>query len=173
MDCSLPASSGHGILQGRILEWVAIPFSRGSSWSRDQTQISCIVGRFFTIWTTREVPRHALEQNLKYTILGVPWQSLDSVCVFVCVCVCAESECPVCVCVCVLSQNALDSAFSLPLCVCVCVCVCVHTSAHKLSRDQLFVTLWSVLARLPCLWDFPTKNTGEGCHFFLQGIFPT
>ena len=39
----------HGILQARILEWVAFPFSRGSSQPRDQTQVSCIVGRFFTV----------------------------------------------------------------------------------------------------------------------------
>ena len=38
----------HGILQARILEWVAFPFSRGSSQSRDQTQVSCITGRFVT-----------------------------------------------------------------------------------------------------------------------------
>ena len=50
MDCSLPGSSVHGILQARILEWVAIPFSRGSYQPRDQTQVSCIAGRFFTIW---------------------------------------------------------------------------------------------------------------------------
>ena len=54
MDCSLPGSSVHGILQARILEWLAIPFSRGSSWPRDRTQVSHIVGRFFTVWTTRE-----------------------------------------------------------------------------------------------------------------------
>ena len=41
MDCSPPGSSVHGILQGRILKWVAIPFSRGSSWPRDQTYVSC------------------------------------------------------------------------------------------------------------------------------------
>ena len=41
-NCSLPGSSVHGILQARILEWVAIPFSRGSSRPRDQTQVSCI-----------------------------------------------------------------------------------------------------------------------------------
>ena len=41
-------SSLHGILQARILQWVAISFSRGSSWPRDRTQVSCIVGRFFT-----------------------------------------------------------------------------------------------------------------------------
>ena len=53
-DCSLPDSSVHGFLQARILEWVAIPFSRGSSWPRNQTQVSWIAGRFFTIWVTRE-----------------------------------------------------------------------------------------------------------------------
>ena len=49
MDCSPPGSSVHGILLARILEWVAISFSRGSSRPRDRTQVSCIVGRFFTI----------------------------------------------------------------------------------------------------------------------------
>ena len=56
MDCSPPGSSVHGILQARILEWVAIHFSRWSSQSRDQTHISCIAGRSFTIWATREAP---------------------------------------------------------------------------------------------------------------------
>ena len=55
MDCSLPGSSVHGIFQARVLEWVAISFSRGSSQPRDQTQVSCIAGRHFTIWATREV----------------------------------------------------------------------------------------------------------------------
>ena len=48
MDCSLPGSSVHGILQARILEWVAISSSRGSSWPRDQTCVSCIASGFFT-----------------------------------------------------------------------------------------------------------------------------
>ena len=52
MDCSLPGSSAHGILQARVLEWVSIPFSKGSSWSRDRTKVSCIAGRFFTVWAT-------------------------------------------------------------------------------------------------------------------------
>ena len=47
LDCSPPGSSVHGILQARILEWVAIPFFRGSSRPRDQTQVSCIAGGFF------------------------------------------------------------------------------------------------------------------------------
>ena len=48
MDCNPPGSSVYGILQARILEWVAIPFSRGSSWPKDWTQVSCIAGGFFT-----------------------------------------------------------------------------------------------------------------------------
>ena len=48
MDCSLPSSSVHGILQARMLEWVAMPSSRGSSWPRAWTQLSLIAGRFFT-----------------------------------------------------------------------------------------------------------------------------
>ena len=54
MDCSPPGSSIHGILQARILEWVAISFSRGSSQPRDQTQVSCVAGRRFNLWVTRE-----------------------------------------------------------------------------------------------------------------------
>ena len=48
----------HGILQARILEWVAFPFSRGSSQPRDRTQVSHIAGGFFTIWATREAQEH-------------------------------------------------------------------------------------------------------------------
>ena len=54
MDCNLPCSSIHGIFQARVLEWVAISFSRGSFRPRDRAQVSCIVGRHFTVWGTRE-----------------------------------------------------------------------------------------------------------------------
>ena len=54
MDCSPLGSSVHEISQVRILQWVAIPFSRGSSWPRDWTRVSWIAGRFFTLWATRE-----------------------------------------------------------------------------------------------------------------------
>ena len=54
MDCSSPGSSIHGILQARILEWVAISFSRGSSWPRNRTQVSDIAGRCFNLCATRE-----------------------------------------------------------------------------------------------------------------------
>ena len=54
MDYSLPGSSVHGILQASILEWVAVSFSRRSSQPRDQTRVSRIAGRHFTIWATWE-----------------------------------------------------------------------------------------------------------------------
>ena len=54
MDCSPLGSFVHGNLQARILEWAAISFSRGSSWPRDRTQVSCIAGSFFNDWATRE-----------------------------------------------------------------------------------------------------------------------
>ena len=58
LDCYLPDSSVHGILQARILEWVAVCSSMGSFWPRNRTHISsvsCIAGRFFIHWATREV----------------------------------------------------------------------------------------------------------------------
>ena len=50
--------TAYGILQARILEWVAVLFSGESSQARGQTQVSCIVGRFFTIWATREAQQY-------------------------------------------------------------------------------------------------------------------
>ena len=58
MDCNPPGSSVHGILQATILEWVAVPFFRLSSGYIHQNQVSCIAGRFFTIWATREAVSH-------------------------------------------------------------------------------------------------------------------
>ena len=60
LDCSPPGSSVHGILQARLLEWVAIYFSRGSSQPRDQTQVSCIAGKRFNLSATREAPQVSL-----------------------------------------------------------------------------------------------------------------
>ena len=53
VDCSPSGFSTHGILQARILEWVAISFSRGSSRPRDRTQVSCNAGRHLTLWAMR------------------------------------------------------------------------------------------------------------------------
>ena len=54
MDCNLPGSSVRGNFQTRILEWIAISFSRGSFWPKAWTWVSCIAGRLFTVWATRE-----------------------------------------------------------------------------------------------------------------------
>ena len=80
MDCGLPGSSVHGILQARILEWGAILFSKGSSRPRDRTWVSCIAGTFFTIWAIRESPwwevgiiivwGTGLECHQKYALYG-------------------------------------------------------------------------------------------------------
>ena len=61
-DCSPPGSPVHVILQTRTLEWVAIPSSGGSSRPRDQTHVSCMAGRFFTLWATREAPPRRPQQ---------------------------------------------------------------------------------------------------------------
>ena len=72
MECSQSGSSGRGILQARILEWGAISFSRGSFWPRNQTHISCIAGRLFSIWTIREAK---WEQWLKLILLTPIWEA--------------------------------------------------------------------------------------------------
>ena len=77
MDCSPPSSSVHRFPQARVLEWVAIPFARGSSQPRDWTQVSCIAGLFFTSRATSEAP-HAetktrpsqINKQLEKTALG-------------------------------------------------------------------------------------------------------
>ena len=75
MVCSPPCSSVHGIPQARILEWVAIPFSRGSSQRRDQTGVFCIAGRVFTVWATREAP---LYQQYHKGITFDEWVKADN-----------------------------------------------------------------------------------------------
>ena len=71
MDCSPPGSSVHGILQARILEWVAISFSRRSSQPKDRTRVSSVAGWFFTIWATQEAPTQPNKKiNVKLTHLG-------------------------------------------------------------------------------------------------------
>ena len=68
MHCSLPGSSVHGILQAKILEWVAISSFKGSSWPWDQTRVSCIAGRFFTILATGEALQE-LKKKKKIKVL--------------------------------------------------------------------------------------------------------
>ena len=61
-NCSLPDFPVHGIFQGRILEWIAISFHRGFSWSRDQTLVSFLAGRFFTT----ESPENWRKNQMKF-----------------------------------------------------------------------------------------------------------
>ena len=68
MDCNPPCSSVHGILHARTLKWVAIPFSRISSWPRDWTQISCTADRFFILWATRETNSYRYGYRWRYWI---------------------------------------------------------------------------------------------------------
>ena len=90
MDCSLPGSSVHGILQARMLEWVAIPFSRESSQPRDRTQAFCIAGGFFTIWAILQLIERSLFSlsaltkycYMKNTVLDSNnWGSLQAECI--------------------------------------------------------------------------------------------
>ena len=76
MDCSPPGSSVHGILQARVLEWVAISFSRGSSRPRDRTQVSHIAGRRFNLWATREAPGDQIILSDRRHMLGSPTSHL-------------------------------------------------------------------------------------------------
>ena len=71
LDCSTQGSSVHGILQARILEWVVISFSRGSSWPRDWTWVFCIEGRSFTIWSTREALSYTCICMLFFIFLSI------------------------------------------------------------------------------------------------------
>ena len=120
----------------RILEWVAYPFSRGSSQSRDWTGGSCIAGRFFTSWAIRD-PKY--------------------VCVCVCVCVCVYVFMWVYsftytnyVCIC------LDDPWKY-VCVCVCVCVYVFMWVYSFTYTN-YVCI--------CLDDHwkDTKDTGNNCY---------
>ena len=72
IDCSPPGPSVHGILQARIIEWVAMPSCRGSSQPRDGTSvfcISCVEGGFFTHWATWEAPPKSLHEILYFQVL--------------------------------------------------------------------------------------------------------
>ena len=74
MNCSPPGSSVHGMLQARILEWVAIPFSKRSFQPWDRTWVSCITGRFFTVWTIKRASNVYVREWMK------KWSSTETLC---------------------------------------------------------------------------------------------
>ena len=151
MDCSLPGSSVHGILQAKILEWVAISFSRGSSRPTNQTQVSCIAGRLFTDWAMGEAPSKAFIATAK---------SLQS-----CLTLCdpIDGSPPGSPVPGILQARTLEwvaisfsNAWKWKM------------KVKSLSRIQLLATPWTAAYRLLHPWDFPGKSTGVGCHCLLQ-----
>ena len=117
MDCSLPGSSVHGILQARILEWVAIPFSRGSSWSRDWTGVSCIAGKFSTVWAIREPQYFCVNFYIYY--FG------DFTSIFL------------------LCQKQVWQVFMFP-CMCTCVFLCVRVHICTRARADMGWSGWEL-----------------------------
>ena len=80
MDCNPPHSSVHAIFLARILEWIAIPSSRGSSQPRDWTWVSCTAGKFFTTWVTREACcLHKMPEEIAWTHVDKPIRSKSNV----------------------------------------------------------------------------------------------
>ena len=98
MDCNPPGSSVHGIFQARVLEWVAISFSRRSSQPRDRTQVSHTAGRLFTVWATREAYSIKIDDTFSLFIyfihssayisvnpnLPIPPIPLSPACIYIC-----------------------------------------------------------------------------------------
>ena len=89
MGRSLPGSSIHGIFQARVLKWVAISYSRGSSRPRDRTQVSHIVGKCFTVWAKKAPFLILLSNFIAYLSRMFSVESSDSLCM-----VCWAGKCP-------------------------------------------------------------------------------
>ena len=155
MDCSLPGSSVHGVLQARILAWVATSFFRVSSWPRDWTWVSLITGRFFTIWATREAPKcqvwsffitaidqqdfshYFIAQEIIFSILWYP----------------VSCNIP-------MENNLKKNRY---------VYICVYAKSLQMCPN-LCDPLDSSPIMLLCPRDSPGKNTGVGVCVLLQGI---
>ena len=165
-NCSPPGFSVHGILQARILKCVGILFSRGSTWPKDRIWVSCPVGRFFTLWVTREA---RMPENIEETI-----ELADHPC-FMPIVITACSNTPIakCLCYCLfdcihlllnlwsLAERLLNGYLQDPAqsrclissgwineCACMCVCVCwncVYITAPCLHLGSIY----------PCCWGLP------------------
>ena len=85
MDCSPPGFSVHRVLQARILEWLAMPFSRGSSWPLGWIWVFCIAGRLLTIWATKEalfLVWVILNSSFSLTLPLHTWTASNSCCLW-------------------------------------------------------------------------------------------
>ena len=134
----------HGILQARILEWVAVPFSRGLSQPRDGTQVSCIAGRFFTSWGMLQL---LLSRFSHVRFCATPWMAVHQ----------APPSLG-------FSMQEYWSGLPFPS--------PMHES-EKWKWSHSVVSNSSrphglQPTRLLCTWDFPGKSTGVGCHCLLR-----
>ena len=142
MDCSLPGSCLHGILQAKILEWAAVPFSRGFSWPRNQTGVSCIAGRFFTVWAAAAAKPlqscRTLCDPIDGSPLGSPIPGILQARILEWVAISFSNAC---------KWKVKVKSSVMP---------------DSLRPHGLQPT------RLLCPWDFPGKSTGVGCHCLLR-----
>ena len=145
MDCSLPGSSVHEILQARILEWIAISFSRGSSWPRNRTRGSCIAGRFFTNWAAAAAKSLQSCPTLCDPIDGSP----------------PGSPVPGILQARILEWAAISFSNAWKW----------KGKVKSLSRVRLLATPWTAAYQALLSMDFPGKSTGVGCHCLLGGTF--
>ena len=141
MDYSPPGSPVHGISQARTLEQIAISFSRGSSWPRDQTWVSCTAGGFFMDWATWE----AIEGRVSTWII---WNSSVKDISFFHLFIHS-----------VTSEYWEIQRYLFYTLSCVCVCLVASVVSDSLQPHGLQP------ARLLRPWDFPGKETGVACHF--------
>ena len=167
VDCSPPGSSVHGILQTRILQWVVIPFSRESSWSRDQTHISyvsALADRFSTTSATWEVP----------LVTAAAASKLLQSCLTLCDPI--DSSPP---------GSAIPGSLQARVLEWVGIAFSNAWKVKSLSCVRLFATPWTESGvtqscqtrsnpvqptRLLHQWDFPGKSTGMGCHCLLRAL---
>jgi len=135
----------HGILQARILEWVAFPVSRGSSQPRDLTQVSHIAGGFFTVRATRESQEYWSRVAYPISRGSSRPRTQTGTC-----CVAGEFFTG-------LNFKSSGNNTRHSLCCCCCWVSSVVSDSVRPHRRQP--------TRLPRPWDSPGKNTGVGCHF--------
>ena len=165
MDCSPPGSSVHRILQARVLEWVAISFSRGSFQPRNQTWVSCIAGRFLTDWAMREYheflgtckwnpQRHIITMSGWNRKVGVTTNGETRS--FILTARNVRWDAPL------EKRVAVPIKVNMPLPCCCCWVASVASYSVRPHRRQP--------TRLPRPWDSPGKNTGVSCHFLLQCV---
>ena len=167
MDYSLPGSSVHGIPQARILEWVAMPSSRGSSRPRDQTHVyfvSCINRWILYHWSHQESQNNSwmitqlIGGRTRIQTLALYIASVTPTYDF-----CSRQPAWFVSTTHVGLESESEVAQSCPTLCDPMDCSLPGSSVHGIFQARVLL----------CPWDFPGKSTGVDCHFLLQGIFPT